>query len=83
MVKTFLINLLKLVWIPTKKSITTTTFCGDLRVLYEYSECIVNLETLYQMIQYKIADASEGMLRLSKGMFDIAASVSKIKPISA
>ena len=35
------------------------------------------------MMQYKIVDASERMLRLSKGMFYIATSVSKIKPISA
>ena len=35
------------------------------------------------MMQYKIVDASEGMLRLSKGMFYIATSVSKTKPISA
>ena len=35
------------------------------------------------MMQYKIVDASEEMLRLSKGVFDIATSVSKIKPISA
>ena len=35
------------------------------------------------MMQYKIVGATEGMLRLSKGMFDIATSVSKIKPISA
>ena len=35
------------------------------------------------MIQYKIVDASEAMLRLSKGMFDFATIVSKINSISA
>lgn len=34
------------------------------------------------MIQWKIVDPCEAMLRLSIGLFDIAASVSKIKAIS-